>query len=44
MSKTFQGLFFEILRTPQDLVPSECSYKKNVYPKKTSQWPANGKI
>ena len=27
ISRTFQGLFFEILRTPQGLVPSECSYK-----------------
>ena len=28
MSRTFQGLFFKILRTPQGLAPSECSYKK----------------
>ena len=28
MSRTFQGLFFKILRIPQGLAPSECSYKK----------------
>ena len=28
MARTFWGLFFEILRTPQGLGPSECSYKK----------------
>ena len=28
MSRTFWGLFFDILRTPQGLAPSECSYKK----------------
>ena len=27
MSRTLKGLFFEILRTPQGLVPSEYSYK-----------------
>ena len=30
MSRTFQGLFLKILRTPQGLAPSECSYKKRV--------------
>ena len=28
ISRTFWGFFFEILRTPEGLVPSECSYKK----------------
>ena len=37
MSRIFQGLFFKILRTPQGLAPSQCSYTKKVYKYKHSR-------